>query len=38
MKSENTQNKLFIIAISSVAAIGGFLFGFITGVISGTFD
>jgi SP family galactose:H+ symporter-like MFS transporter len=36
MKSENGQNKPFIIAISSVAAIGGFLFGFDTGVISGT--
>jgi SP family sugar:H+ symporter-like MFS transporter len=38
MKSENRQNRLFIIAISIVAAIGGFLFGFDTGVISGTFD
>ena len=36
MKPENRQNKLYIIAISSIAAIGGFLFGFDTGVISGT--
>jgi SP family galactose:H+ symporter-like MFS transporter len=36
MKADNKQNKLFIIAISVIAAIGGFLFGFDTGVISGT--
>ena len=36
MKSENRQNKLFIIAISSVAAIGRYMFGFDTGVIPGT--
>ena len=36
MKPENRQNRLFIIWISGIAAIGGFLFGFDTGVISGT--
>ena len=36
MKSINKPNKRYIIIISSIAAIGGFLFGFDTGVISGT--
>jgi SP family galactose:H+ symporter-like MFS transporter len=36
MKSAKRQNKQYIIIISSVAGIGGFLFGFDTGVISGT--
>lgn len=36
MKSEKKPNKRYIIIISSIAAIGGFLFGFDTGVISGT--
>ena len=32
------ENKLFIILISCVATIGGFLFGFDSGVINGTVD
>ena len=32
------ENKLFIIFISLVASIGGFLFGFDSGVINGTVD
>ena len=32
------ENKLFIIIISCVATIGGFLFGFDSGVINGTVD
>ena len=34
--SENNHNLAYIIFISSVAAIGGFLFGFDSGVINGT--
>ncbi len=36
MKSAGKANRRYIIIISSIAAIGGFLFGFDTGVISGT--
>jgi MFS transporter, SP family, galactose:H+ symporter len=36
MNSGHKQNKYFIVIISGIAAIGGFLFGFDTGVISGT--
>jgi SP family sugar:H+ symporter-like MFS transporter len=35
---ENEDNTLFIILISIVATIGGFLFGFDSGVINGTID
>jgi len=34
----NTENTRFIILISCVATIGGFLFGFDSGVINGTVD
>ena len=34
----NEDNTLFIILISIVATIGGFLFGFDSGVINGTVD
>jgi len=36
--SNNTDNMLFIILVSCVATIGGFLFGFDSGVINGTVD
>ena len=36
--SQNNENLGFIILISCVATIGGFLFGFDSGVINGTFD
>ena len=32
------SNQLYVIAISAVAALGGFLFGFDSGVINGTVD
>lgn len=35
---ENRENFLFILAICCVATIGGFLFGFDSGVINGTVD
>ena len=37
-QSKEQENKLFIIFISIVASIGGFLFGFDSGVINGTID
>ena len=36
--SEEAENTPFIVLISGVAAIGGFLFGFDSGVINGTVD
>lgn len=36
--NEDKENKLFIVLISLVATIGGFLFGFDSGVINGTVD
>jgi SP family sugar:H+ symporter-like MFS transporter len=35
---QNTENMLLIIMVSCVATIGGFLFGFDSGVINGTVD
>ncbi|WP_405054476.1 sugar porter family MFS transporter [Thalassotalea fonticola] len=37
-KSQQEENKLFIVLISCIAAIGGFLFGFDSGVINGTVE
>src|SRR5690606_3966942 len=36
--NENKENFAFIVLISGVATIGGFLFGFDSGVINGTVD
>jgi len=36
--SQNNENTLMIILVSCVATIGGFLFGFDSGVINGTVD
>jgi SP family sugar:H+ symporter-like MFS transporter len=38
MKKQDTTNMGFVILISIVATIGGFLFGFDSGVINGTVD
>lgn len=38
MNTQNNENMLFIILVSIVATIGGFLFGFDSGVINGTVD
>ncbi|GAA4872681.1 sugar porter family MFS transporter [Ferrimonas pelagia] len=35
---EKEENTLFIVLISCIAALGGFLFGFDSGVINGTID
>lgn len=38
MHDENEQRTLYVVVISCVATIGGFLFGFDSGVINGTVD
>ena len=38
VSNNNNENMLFIILVSIVATIGGFLFGFDSGVINGTVD
>lgn len=35
---QQEENTLFVILVSCVATIGGFLFGFDSGVINGTVD
>jgi MFS transporter, SP family, sugar:H+ symporter len=37
-KTHNSENFMFIVLISCVATLGGFLFGFDSGVINGTVD
>jgi len=36
LETKSQENKLYVILISAVAALGGFLFGFDSGVINGT--
>lgn len=38
LNTQNNENMLFIVLVSIVATIGGFLFGFDSGVINGTVD
>src|SRR2546423_15349028 len=38
LRNKVRSNRLYVIAISAVAALGGFLFGFDSGVINGTVD
>ncbi len=38
LTTDNSQHTLYIITISCIATIGGFLFGFDSGVINGTVD
>ena len=36
MKNHNSENMGYVVFLSAVAALGGFLFGYDTAVISGT--